>query len=67
MDVKIIQNEISNPGLKALAMEVLDTVKLVKTGKKGYRQGLVELQGYKQIIQIMALEAMRKRIPMIPN
>lgn len=62
MDVTKVTDEIKNPALKLLAKEILETVDKVKSGTKDYKQGMVELQGYKQVIQIMALEVMRRRI-----
>lgn len=61
--IDLIEGEISSPALKRLAHEILDTVNQVKTGQKDYKKGLVELSGYKQVLQIMALEVMRKRLP----
>lgn len=63
LDVTVIQAEIQNPALKALAGEILDTVSRVKNGKTDYKEGVTELSGYKQILQIMALEVMRHRLP----
>lgn len=63
MDITKVTNEISSPALKELAQEILGTVDSIKTGKKKHMEGLAELNGYKQVIQIMALEVMRHRLP----
>lgn len=49
--------------MRELAEAILQTVEDVKTGKKQHTQGLTELSGYKQVVQIMALEVMRHRLP----
>jgi hypothetical protein len=63
VDLDLIKGEISSPAMQQLASQILDTVHQVKLGKKNYKQGLVELSGYKQVIQIMALEIMRRKVP----
>ena len=67
MDVSKITNEISSPALKELATCILKTVEDVRSGKTDYQKGMTELSGYKQVIQIMALESMRFRLPMQPS
>lgn len=64
MNIQVIKDEINNPALKELASAILETVEAVKDGKKEYNQALAELAGFKQVIQIMALEVMRKRLPL---
>lgn len=63
MNIQIIKSGISNPAMRELAEAILQTVEDVKTGKKQHTQGLTELSGYKQVVQIMALEVMRHRLP----
>lgn len=58
-----IVNELTNTGYRGLATEILDTVSKVKLGSINYKQGLVELAGYKQVVQLLALEMMRRRLP----
>lgn len=63
MNIQTIKEGITNPAMKELVEAILQTVEDVKSGKKSHNQGLTELSGYKQVVQIMALEVMRHRIP----
>lgn len=62
MNIEIIKDELSNKAYKELVEAILETVLEVKSGKKKYHQGIVELSGYKQIIQLMALEMMKAKV-----
>lgn len=62
MNAEDIVNELTNVSYRHLATEILDTINKVKNGTKNYKQGMVELQGYKQVIQLIALEMMRNRV-----
>lgn len=63
MDIEVIKKGITNPAMRELVDAILQTVQEVKSGKKSHNQGLAELSGYKQVVQIMALEVLRHRLP----
>lgn len=62
MDIELVKKDIANPAHRELAGAILETIEEIKSGKKGYNQGMTELAGYKQIIQLMALEVMRTKV-----
>lgn len=63
MDISVVKAGISNPAMREPVEAILQTVEDVKSGKKPHNQGLTELAGYKQVVQVMALEVMRHRLP----
>lgn len=62
MNIELIKKELASPAHKELAGAILQVVEEIKSGKKDYYQGLAQLAGYKQVIQLMALELKKKMI-----